>query len=357
MSIRRKSAIFEVFVTLFRNVCAAALVLAAGCSAQQPPAGTDPALNRRIETQIRSRYTNIPSTVSVNVGERKPSEYAGFDTITITLEQGDRKSALDFLISKDNTRLGRPEKIDVDSLLFSADRKTAVKIDPLDISKLPAADADLTGRPVRGNPQAKVTILNYDDFQCPYCQEMHSRMVSEILPRYGDRVRVIYKDYPLTGIHPWAVHAAVNANCIAAQKPEAFWAFADHVHAHLNDINKNAKGEKRPLVEQTGILDTAARDIGAKNGLDANALNACIRKQDDTAVKASMAEGDKLGVDSTPTLFINGERVVGAMPIQHFEAVLNRALGSEGVPVPEEPASASKPESKKPIGGNSGEKK
>jgi protein-disulfide isomerase len=349
MKIRGKTADFEVFVTFFRHVCVATLVLASGCSAQQPaPAPPDPALNRRIETRIRSHYTNIPSTVAVKIGERRASEYPGFDTITITLEQGDRKSSLDFLISQDNTRLARPEKIDVDALLFSADRKSAVRIDPLDIATLPASDADLSGRPVRGHPEAKVTILNYDDFQCPYCQEMHIRLVHEVLPRYGDRVRVIYKDYPLTNIHPWAVHAAVNANCLAAQDPAAYWEFADHVHDRLAEINKNAKGEKRALVEQTGMLDAIARQIGRQKGLDAARLDACVQKQDDSAVRASMAEGDRFGVDSTPTLFINGERITGAMPTGHVEAVLDRALTAAGVPVPDAPASAAAPAARKP---------
>ena len=62
---------------------------------------------------------------------------------------------------------------------------------------------DLAGRPVRGNPDAKVTIVNYDDFECPFCSRMHSTLMSEILPQYGDKIKIVYKDYPLS-MHPWA---------------------------------------------------------------------------------------------------------------------------------------------------------
>jgi protein-disulfide isomerase len=205
------------------------------------------------------------------------------------------------------------------------------------LDTVPGSTADLKGRPVRGNPNAKVTLLSYDDFQCPFCSVMHQKLFPALLTEYGSRVRFIYKDYPLEQIHPWAVRAAVNANCIAQQKNDAYWEYADYVHANQQKISKNDKGEKRPQVEQFNSLDTAAREIGTKGGLDPERLNACIKKQDDSAVRASMKEGDSLGVDGTPTIFINGERIGGDTDVENIRMILNRALVAAGEQPPQTP--------------------
>ena len=355
-------------MTIFRaSLLSLLLFTAAGCSAQsggtpdgpKPTAATvaqpNPELARRIETQLRSRYTNIPSSVGFKYGARRTSEYAGYDVLPVTLYQGDREQTLEFLISKDDKVIARPEKIDVAQLVFSDDKKTAVKLDKIDIDALPDAKIDLTGRPVRGNPSAKVSVIVYDDFQCPFCAMMHDQMVNTVLPQYGEKLKVIYKDYPLSEIHPWATHAAVNANCINAQNSKAYWDYADKVHSEMDKINKNDKGEKRPLVEQTNRLDAIANEIGQKSGLDAQKLNACVQAQDATAVKKSHDEGDSLGVDSTPTLFINGERIAGAAPIADLRAVLDRALiaaGETPPPAPKEEAQPAKSEASKPKSGS-----
>jgi protein-disulfide isomerase len=137
-------------------------------------------------------------------------------------------------------------------------------------------------------------------------------------------VKFIYKDYPLLEIHPWAMHAAVDANCLAAQNNEAYWDFADYVHAN----QKTIAGKNRS--EAFANLDQVAKEQGQKHQLDQDKLQGCVSKQDETAIRASMTEADKLGVDSTPTLFINGERVSGAMPEEEMRTILDRALGSAG---------------------------
>lgn len=313
-----------------RPIILTALAFAAtvtGCSAQNSPAAMTPELKRRVEINLRQKYTNIPLEVQFEFGERKPSDISGYDLLPVTLSNGERRSTLEFLISRDNHSLARLEKVD--------------------ISSTPDQKVSLAGRPVRGNPNAKVTIINFDDFQCPYCQRMHEQLVTDVLTTYGDKVKVVYKDYPL-GIHPWAAHAAVNANCIAAQDAKAYWAYADWVHANLDDLNRNSKGEKRPLVEQTNKLDEGARAVAKQATLDGPRVEACLKKQDLTAVKSSIAEGEALQIDSTPTLFVNGERVNGAYPMEQFRPVLERALRAVGetVPVPPEPKSEPKPEPK-----------
>ena len=244
----------------------------------------------------------------------------GFDTLPVTLESGARKTTIDFLISKDGKTLARLDKVDV-----SAD---------------PASKIDLTGRPVRGNKNAKVTIINYDDFQCPFCSRMHQTLINDVLGAYGDKVKVIYKDYPLYQIHPWATHAAVDANCLNQQSTPAYWGFADYVHC----TSTRSRVRNVLLLSSSHSLDRRATEQGKKNGLDATKLQACIKAQDDSAVKASSKEGDDLGVDSTPTLFINGEKVAGAVPPEILTQIIDRALRAEGETVPAKaPATAETP--------------
>ena len=276
-----------------------------GCSAQVsgPSTALTPEIKRRIQTEIRSRY-NVPPSIGVNLSELKASEVPGYDQVTVTFTGGTHNTTFDFLVSKDRKMLARMEKFDISQDLM--------------------AKIDVKGRPVRGNANAQVTIINFDDFQCPFCSRMHATLFPGILQAYGDKIKVIYKDYPLVEIHPWAMHAAVNANCLAEQSNDAYWDFADYVHGNQKEVS----GRSRP--ESFANLDRIAKDQAQKHQLDLQKLQACIQKQDETAVRASMAEADKLGVDSTPTLYVNGEKSTGVVPEDVLRTMLDRALGQDG---------------------------
>jgi protein-disulfide isomerase len=275
-----------------------------GCTAQTSAASSlSPELKRRITTEIRSRY-KVPPQVDVAISDPKPAEIPGYDKIVVTLSAAGRSSNHDLLVSQD--------------------RKTLAHLEKFDISQDPMARIDVKGRPVRGNRNAKIEIVNFDDFECPFCSRMHGTLFPGLLKSYGDRVKVIYKDYPLVEIHPWAMHAAIDGNCLADQNNEAYWDFADYVHGNQKQV-----GGVGP-VQAFENLDKAAREQGAKYKLDSQKLEACMKKQDESAVRASMAEGDKLGVDSTPTLFINGERLEGVVPEEQLRTILDRALADAG---------------------------
>jgi protein-disulfide isomerase len=254
----------------------------------------------RIQTEVRSRYS-VPSQISISLSDPKPADLPGYDSLVVTFTGGTHATSHDFLISKDRKTLAHLEKFDISTDLMD-------KI-------------DVKGRPVRGKTTAKVTIVNFDDFQCPFCSRMHATLFPSLLASYGDRVKIIYKDYPLLEIHPWAMRAAINANCLAAQNNDAYWDFADYIHANQKEV----AGKSRQ--ESFANLDKAAKDQGQKHQLDAQKLEACIQKQDESAVRSSMAEADKLGVDSTPTMFINGEKISGAVPESEMRLILDRALG------------------------------
>ena len=145
-------------------------------------------------------------------------------------------------------------------------------------------------------------------------------------------MRIVYRDFPLDQ-HPWAMRAAINANCLAAQSPTGYWNLVDYIHSHASVLG----GEEKSLAKANETLDTLTRDEGKRQKVDLTALNACIAKQDDTAVKASVKEAEALGVDSTPALFINGAKLEGAVPLEYVYKMIDNALTASGQTPPPPP--------------------
>lgn len=292
-----------------------AILLSINCAAQSALAD----LNAQIERQIRVEY-NIPSEVPIQIGSLShSSEWPGHDAFTVTIGEGERKRDFPFLLSKDRKSIFRMLKVDLSQ-------------DPYgDIMK----KMELQGRPTRGAKSSKVTVVVYDDLQCPFCTMMHQSLFPQILKEYGDRVTFIYKDFPLPN-HTWAIHAAVDANCLAAQNTDAFWSFVDQIHGNQGAINA-----EKTLDQRFVALDRIATQQGADHKLDSNNLQACIKAQDDKAVKASISGAESLGVDGTPTLFVNGEVFPsGVVPLSRLRAALDRALKANGMAAPLQPAAA-----------------
>jgi len=304
----------RILVALLHKSFVVLLLVCLGCSAQSVPADTA----GLIERQVRTSY-HLPSSVHVEVGPLTPSDFPNYDAVKLTFADGTKKKDYDFLLSKD--------------------RKTLVRLTKLDLTKDPNKELmskiDIQGRPARGNKDAKVVVVNFDDFQCPFCSRMHQTLFPQIFKEYGDRVLFVYKDFPLVEIHPWAIHAAVNANCLAQQNNDAYWDFADYIHANQKQVNGEHGQEA-----QTAALDKITLLQGQQHNLDTAKLQACIKAQKDDSIQASMKQGEEVGVSATPVLFVNGEEVEGALPIEELRAVLDRALKQAGVPAPVPSAAA-----------------
>src|SRR6267143_1309942 len=287
----------RLLVSLIRRSFLVLILVCLGCVAQSTPSD----LAKKIQRQVRSAYS-IPSEVNITVGEVAPStEWPNYDSVTVTIAGGDgKKSDYKFLVSKD--------------------RNTMLRLVKFDLSKDPFAEMmskiDVTGRPTRGAKGAKVTVINFDDFECPFCSRMHQTLFPQLLKEYGDRVTFIYKDFPLAESHPWAIHAAVNANCLASQNQDAYWDFADYIHANQAEVNSEKSHDG-----QFAALDRMAAEQGQKHNLDGTKLQACIKAQQDDQVKTSVHEGEALGVEATPTMFVNGEQVDGALSLSELRAV------------------------------------
>jgi len=302
---------------ILRRAFVVLLMICLGCSAQSPPPPTSSSspsdIVRVVERRVRAQYS-LPPDVKVIVGPLRSSEFANYDALTVTFASRNKKQDFEFLLSRDHKTLVRMSKFDLTSDPYAEIMK---KI-------------DVSGRPTRGNKDAKVTVVNYDDFECPFCSGMHTTLFPGLFKEYGDRVLFIYKDYPLEEIHPWAVHAAVNANCLGAQNGDAYWDYADYLHANQHAIS----GEKR-RDGQNGELDKLANLQAEKHNLDVPKLQACVKAQDEKAVRASMREGETVGVDATPTMFVNGQKLDGAVPADEVRLALDQALKDAGVAPPE----------------------
>jgi len=307
-------------VTPFRRSIVLLLVVCLGCTAQS----VSPDLAQKIERQVRAYY-KVPAELKVLVGPASPSsDFPNYDSIVVTIDNGERKQDLNFLVSKDHSSL--------------------IRMNKFDLSKDPYADTmskiDTTGRPTRGAKASKVVVVNFDDFQCPFCARMHQELFPEIFKEYGDRVTFIYKDFPME-MHPWAMHAAVDANCLAAENSDAYWDFADYIHANQHEVsNEKTPGARLEALDRLTMLQ------GQKHNLDVVKLQSCVKAQDESAVKASVKGADAVGVDATPTLFVNGEKIDGAVPPNEVRAALDRALKGANLPVPDHAAASITPSPK-----------
>ena len=299
----------------FRTLIFALTLATLGCHAQTPAEDSkiSPELARRVEVLIRSK-SSISPDYEIHIGPRTKSNVPDFDQIEVTFTaDGKTSKPVPFLLSTDG--------------------KTLAQFSKYDISKDPKSLVSGDGRPSRGGPNnAPVLIVNFDDLECPYCAKMHEQLFPALTERYKDQIHIVYRDFPLE-IHPWAMRAAIDTNCVAAQSPAGYWNLVDYIHAHAAEVG----GEEKSLAKANDTLDMLAREEGKRQKLNLETLNACITKQDDSAIKESLKLGDSLGVDATPALFINGEKMEGALPLEYVYRMIDNALIASGQTPPPPP--------------------
>ena len=184
---------------------------------------------------------------------------------------------------------------------------------------------------VAGNPEAAVTVVEFGDFECPTCAQ-EEETAREIRSEYGNRIRFVFRQFPLSHIHPFAERAAEASECAAEQGK--FWEGVDEIYAQQSDLSES--GLKRD---------------GAELGLDQGRFNQCLTSGSMASrIQQDVADGKALGVSGTPTFFIGHKRFVGALPAQEFSQLVDQELASRGMtmapPVEPPPTPASsKPKS------------
>jgi protein-disulfide isomerase len=180
--------------------------------------------------------------------------------------------------------------------------KVAVLLEP------PRVKVDAGDDPVKGPEGAPVTIVEFSDFQCPYCARVPA-VLKQIAQNYGDKVKVVFRDFPLLAIHPQAAKAAEAGACAFDQGK--FWEMHDKLFENQGSL-------------QVADLKKRAEELG----LDAAVFAECLDSGRKAAEwQADLKEGEAYGVQSTPSFFVNGRAVVGAQPFETFAQVIEDELG------------------------------
>jgi len=276
------------------GLSAAVLAVAPTLIAQGP---TQPATREKIINYIRERFS-IPATVKVTMTDLRETAYPDFYVTTVTLDDGKDKRTQPLFVSKNMRYL-------VEGSLFNLGG------DPrADIVRL----ISLKDQPTQGPASAPVTLVEYSDLECPVCARMHEELETEIVPKYGDKLRVVFKEFPLVTIHDWALTAAIAAQCTYQIDRSKYVDFRSAVYKNQASINAE---HARDL-----LLHAAA-----EAGVDNMKLAACIdSKESLPRVEANTREADALGVAQTPTIFINGRTLVGAPPAADVFKLIDEAL-------------------------------
>jgi protein-disulfide isomerase len=275
-----------------RKICLLALA-AVALAATSEPTKIDKA---RLEAYLRYIF---PPNTKVVLDNPTASSIPGFARIMAHLTLGAEKLDRVYYLTPDGEHL-------INGSIWNLNRSPFEE----NLAQLPTDGYSF------GPAKAKVTIVVFSDFECPYCKQFAATIRQNIVQKYPNDVRVIFKDFPLTPIHPWAHSAAEAARCLGEQKPEAFWAFHDWVFEHQDKVNADNLREKTLGLAKAQQLDESR----AATCIDTHATS--------PAVDESMKAGRALQVDLTPTLFINGRMQTGAVPWERLDAMIQRDLNS-----------------------------
>jgi protein-disulfide isomerase len=249
-----------------------------------PPATNTPPspIQKSVEAYLRNLYAFGPD-VQVTVGPLKESSIPGLMATDISVKIEDNVQSVQFYVSKDGKYLLRGELSDLTKDPMAENR-----------AKLQIKDA-----PVWGDPKATITMVEFSDFECPVCRSLHD-VLQDLMANYP-QVRLVFKDFPLEQ-HPWARSAAIAGRCAYNQDPKAFWKLYDLIYGNQDIISP-----ENSYAKLTGYASQV--------GLNADTFKTCLASPEAaTAVEASRTNGLALQVSSTPTIFINGRRIVGADP-------------------------------------------
>lgn len=282
------------FVALFLIIFAFQLT---ACAQEQKTEPMKPSMtHEQIAAYIRKAF-NVPNHVTIAVKENAESKDIP-ETYPILIQfTGDRvDQKQEAWVTKDNKLIvGRTFDMTVDPYKKNLDK------------------VNLANSPFTGAPEAKVTIIEYSDFQCPYCSSAHVT-VKNLLKDYEGKIKLAYKHLPLTNIHDWANDAAQASICVHKQNPETFWKLSDYFFTNQKSITK-------------ATFDAKLQEFSSQNAVNAEELKKCMADPaTQQKVAADAAEANSLGLSSTPSFLVNGRTVVGAIPADQFKQIIDEAL-------------------------------
>jgi protein-disulfide isomerase len=252
----------------------------------------------KVEAYIRHLFV-WPSAIDVTVGDPKPGPIPGFYEVNVRGSQGNASQEDTFYISKDGQKIIRGTVFDIGQNPFKED------LDKLKTEYQPSI----------GTPGAPVVLVEFSDFECPFCRQQAKMLREELLKAYPKEVRLYYLDYPLESLHPWAKSAAMMGRCIFHQNASAFWDYHDWIF-------ENQEGTTVDNLKDKVV------DFAKGKGVDADQLSKCIDSgATEAEVNKTKAEGKDLDVNSTPTMFVNGRRMVGTLQWPDLQRVIDFEIG------------------------------
>lgn len=284
-------------------LCAAFLVTSAGVKADGIPPKID---KQKIEAYVRYAEAIQPN-VKVEVEDPVPSPLPGYYRLNVHFVLGTTKEDRKYFISQDGQDI-------INGTFWS-------------LSESPFAETlkYLTGDgPSFGVPDARVTIIVFSDFECPYCRELAKSLRTNIPQKFPKDVRVVVKNFPIENIHPWSRAAAEAGACMADQSMGAFWAYHDWMFDHQSQVDGQFKDKK---VDFPAYLKDTAAALGQQQQVDPAKVRSCMDTHASAAqVNKDIEEGKKLDITVTPTFYINGRPLAGAIPWDSIDTLIHLEL-------------------------------
>ncbi len=266
------------------------------CAPETPSAQAPKIDKPKLETYIRYAEAYSPE-VKIAIEDPAPSAFPGYFRILVHLSAGTHKLDRVYYVSQNGGRFihGSIWKLDQSPFLDT-------------LEHLP------TDGPSFGPSNAKVTVVVFSDFECPYCRELAKTVRDNIPQKYPNDVRVVFKDFPIDSIHKWARAAAEAAHCLGSQKPEAFWAFHDWIFEHQQEVN------------ESNLRDQVLAFAKQQN-LDVLRVSSCLESH---ATAQQVTENEQIGaalqISKTPTMFVNGRMVDGSVNWDTLNSIIQLEL-------------------------------
>jgi protein-disulfide isomerase len=246
---------------------------------------------------IREQFKVAPE-ISLTLGSIRDSNFPNLWMTDLTADNGKQKQTLEIYLTKDNRTLvwGRFFNFGMDL------RREALRT------------IVTTNQPTQGPEHAPVTIVEYADLECPMCVRLHEFFEKELLPKYGDKIRIVFKEFPLVQIHDWSLTAAIANQCVYEVKPEAYAPYRSLIFQNQSGTNAaNVRDTLLGYAEQVGV--------------DRVRLAGCLdSKASLPRVDEGSREGKQLEIQSTPTCFINGRMLVGYPSAEAYYKAIDAAL-------------------------------
>jgi protein-disulfide isomerase len=292
-------------MTNFKRTLSLGLVAALALLAQKPapkpaPKATGPSALDKATLEVWVRHYFVwPAPIQIEIEDPKPGPLPDLYAVKVRGVSGAQMQEEIFYISKDGKKILRGTAFDTANNPFK-----------------PELDKIKTeGRPSFGTPGAPVVIAEFSDFECPYCREEAKTLRDNILKTYPKEVRVYFYDYPLESLHPWAKAGSMAGRCIFKQSVSGFWDFHDWIFDHQADITP-------------ANLKDKVTEFAKSKQLDAEAFGACFDSKETAKDVAETQEmGLALGINQTPTLFVNGRRLAGVTPWADLKVVIDYEIG------------------------------